>query len=69
VVKATGNNSPSYNEAVPKAAISEPPERKRGETSLMRARLKELDREFARQTKQLTAMAKRLKKKLTDRYK
>lgn len=31
---------------------------------LMRTRIRELDREFARQTKQLTQLAKKLKNKL-----
>lgn len=35
------------------------------ESSLLLVRLKELDREFARQTKQLTALTKKLGKKLT----
>lgn len=35
------------------------------ESSLLLLRLRELDREFARQTKQLTALTKRLGKKLT----
>lgn len=44
-------------------AISPPPT----EQSLALQRFKELDREFARQTKQLTQMAKRLRKKLKDK--
>lgn len=36
------------------------------ETSLLVMRLKELDREFARQTKQLTALTKKLAKKIAD---
>jgi hypothetical protein len=35
------------------------------ESSLLLLRMRELDREFARQTKQLTALTKRLGKKLT----
>lgn len=42
------------------------------ETSLFLLRLKELDRDFARQTKQLTALTKKLSKKIasfpTDKY-
>lgn len=34
-------------------------------SSLLLLRMRELDREFARQTKQLTALTKRLGKKLT----
>lgn len=34
------------------------------ESSLLRMRIKELDREFARQTKQLTALTKKLGKKI-----
>lgn len=36
------------------------------ESSLLLVRLKELDREFARQTKQLTALTKKFGKKLTE---
>ena len=36
------------------------------DSSLLVVRLKELDREFARQTKQLTALAKKLGKKLNE---
>jgi hypothetical protein len=36
-----------------------------GDVSLLLVRLRELDREFARQTKQLTALTKKLGKKLT----
>jgi len=35
------------------------------ESSLLMVRLKELDREFARQTRQLTALTKKFGKKLT----
>ena len=36
------------------------------ESSLLVVRIKELDREFARQTKQLTALAKKFGKKLNE---
>jgi hypothetical protein len=37
------------------------------ESSLLVVRIKELDREFARQTKQLTALTKKLGKKIADK--
>jgi len=38
------------------------------ELSLVLVRMKELDREFARQTKQLTALTKRLSRKVGERF-
>lgn len=40
---------------------------KPSELSLVMVRMRELDREFARQTKQLTALTKRLQRRITNR--
>ena len=53
--------SPASGARRARRAVSKP----LSESSLLLMRMKELDREFARQTKQLTSLTKKLGKRLT----
>jgi len=53
----------SHKSAAPRITAT----KKVGDASLLGTRMKELDREFNRQSRQLADMAKKLKGKLTER--
>jgi hypothetical protein len=57
---------PPHSSSVTSASGKKPAEATTTRESLFVLRMRELDREFARQTKQLTALTKKLSKKLSQ---